>query len=382
MIDMQFSVGSIPVRVQPLFLVLIFIIAWLSTQSLPLMLIWAFVIFISVLIHELGHAITAKKYGQQVLIELFGMGGLTYRHGPQLKKWQDFIIVFNGPLAGFCLASFAYLFVKGFGAAIPNLLAYVFVVVFNVNVFWTIINLLPVYPLDGGHLLRIFFEGIMGFRGTQLAFLLSSICGLGLSFLFFMRNFWIAGALFFMFTFESFRQFQRVWQMSGHDQNQNLQALYKNAQAAQLAGQDEQALKIYLELREKTQKGVLFLTSTESAAQVLTQLGRFHQAYDLLRSVSGRLSGNGIKLLHQLAYELGYWQEAIQFGTQIFHLQPDYQIAVANSICHAILGEKEQAVGWFRAALDQGLPNPKEILQKREFDAIRGLDFIQNILNA
>lgn len=379
---MQFSFGSIPVRIQPFFLVLILLIGWLSTQSLPLTMVWAVVIFFSVLIHELGHALTAKSFGQSVMIELFGMGGVTYRNGPPLKKWQDFVIVFNGPLAGFCLGVVAYFIVRIVGAEPPNLLTYTLIVAFNVNIFWTIINLLPVHPLDGGHLLRILLEGLLGFRGTQAALLLSTLAGLGLSIFFFTTAFWIAGALFFMFTFESFRKFQSTLQLSSDDQNQELQDLFKEAEISRQSGDDEQALSQYLELREKTARGVLYLAATESAASLMAQMGRFQQAYELLQSISNQLSGQAMALLHQLAYQLGEWKEAIRLGNRLFQQQPDYQTAVLNSLCHATLGETEPAIGWLQAAIDEGLPNLVEISQKREYDTIRDHAAFQKIINS
>ncbi|MCE2982169.1 MAG: M50 family metallopeptidase, partial [Parachlamydia sp.] len=92
--------GKIPIRIFPFFWLLIVMIGWLNTQSIPETAIWAAVIFISVLIHEFGHALTAVAFGQEAEISLVGLGGLTKREGPTLAKWKDFIIVLNGPLAG------------------------------------------------------------------------------------------------------------------------------------------------------------------------------------------------------------------------------------------------------------------------------------------
>ena len=378
---MQFSIGSIPVRIQPFFLVLIFIIGWLSTQSLPLTFLWAIIIFISVLVHELGHALTARSFGQSAVVELFGMGGVTYRKGPPLKKWQDFTIVFNGPLAGFCLACLSYLLLKVVGTQSNTVFSYMLIITFNVNLFWTVINLLPVHPLDGGHLLRILLEGMMGFRGTQAALLLSSLIGLGFSIFFFTVYFWIAGALFFMFTFESFRKFQSTLQVKQSDQNEELQALFKQAQDAQQSGMNEQALGLFLKLREKTGEGVLYMGATESAAQILVQLERLPEAYELLRPITKKLSSGGLFLFHQLAYELGKWREAVNVGKQVYQLSQAYETAVVNSLCHAAMGEVEPSIGWLRAAIDAGLPNLSEVVKKREYDLIRDDDRFKKIIS-
>jgi stage IV sporulation protein FB len=379
---MQFSLGRIPVRIQPLFILIAILIGWLSTQSVLLAGVWAVIIFFSVLVHELGHALTALYFGQSAVIELFGMGGATYRQGPPLKKWQDFLIVLNGPMAGFLLSGVAYLLASFLSGAPLNLLLYALIVAFRVNLFWTVVNLLPVHPLDGGHLLRIFLEGIMGFRGTQAALLISSLAGLALSIFFFMVSFWIAGALFFMFTFESFRNFRSTLGLTGQDQNEELQALFRQAQTAMESGQDEAALQLLNELLAKAQKGVLFLAATELKAQLLARLGRLQQAYDCLHPLAGQLSGRSLELLHQLSYQLGHLKEAILLGNRCFQHDPHYETAVVNSLCHAALGEVEPAIGWLRASLDEGLPNLKDVMQKREFDLIRQHPAFQDLLKS
>ena len=185
-----------------------------------------------------------------------------------------------------------------------------------------------------------------------------------------------------MFTFESFRKFQSTLQLSSDDQNEELQDLFKEAEISRQSGDDEQALSQYLELRDKTARGVLYLAATESAASLMAQMGRFQQAYELLQSISNQLSGQAMALLHQLAYQLGEWKEAIRLGNRLFQQQPDYQTAVLNSLCHATLGETEPAIGWLQAAIDEGLPNLAEISQKREYDTIRNHAAFQKIINS
>ena len=56
-----------------------------------------------------------------------------------------------------------------------TILAYALEVAVNVNLFWTILNLLPVFPLDGGHLMKIMLEKVFGIRGIKFAFFVSML---------------------------------------------------------------------------------------------------------------------------------------------------------------------------------------------------------------
>jgi hypothetical protein len=77
--------GPIPVSIHPLFWGLAALIGWINSQSLMGMLVWMGIIFVSVLIHEFGHALTAVAIRQKANIQLVAMGGLTTFDGPKLK---------------------------------------------------------------------------------------------------------------------------------------------------------------------------------------------------------------------------------------------------------------------------------------------------------
>jgi stage IV sporulation protein FB len=68
-----------------------------------------------------------------------------------------------------------------------------------VNFFWTVINLVPVLPLDGGQLLRLGLEKWFDFKGLRYTFLVSGIFALLASFAMFATGNLLAGAIFFLF---------------------------------------------------------------------------------------------------------------------------------------------------------------------------------------
>src|SRR5690606_38971533 len=95
-------------------------------------------------------------------------GGVTQYDGPKLKKWQQFLIVFNGPFFGFLLFA-AATFCLQFAWSETPLLKVGLHLMQIANLFWTVVNLLPILPMDGGHLLRIVLEKFFGMKGLRIA---------------------------------------------------------------------------------------------------------------------------------------------------------------------------------------------------------------------
>lgn len=94
---MLYIPGRIPIIIHPAFWIFAAIIGYVNSLSLLGTLVWVAVIFISVLFHEFGHALTAFCFKQKPRIELVALGGLTYHEGKRLKFSKQFLIVFNGP---------------------------------------------------------------------------------------------------------------------------------------------------------------------------------------------------------------------------------------------------------------------------------------------
>ena len=108
--DLNFSLFGIPVRVHPLFWLVALLLGARSGGAAEIVT-WIVALFVSILFHELGHAMAARAYGFQPSITLYGMGGLAsynqpggYRsrgHGPL----GQVLISAAGPGAGFLLAA-------------------------------------------------------------------------------------------------------------------------------------------------------------------------------------------------------------------------------------------------------------------------------------
>lgn len=108
---------------------------------------WPVIVFGSILVHELGHAFTAQRLGLAVgNIELHMMGG-EVSHA-RTRPGGQLLISLAGPIAGLALGSAAL----ALSLVVPN--SSVLSVLVFVNIGWSLFNLLPVLPLDGGNALR------------------------------------------------------------------------------------------------------------------------------------------------------------------------------------------------------------------------------------
>lgn len=363
--------GKIPIRIFPFFWILVILIGWLNTETVLGTALWVGIITFSVLIHEYGHALTALAFGQQAEIDLVGLGGLTRRSGGHLRGWQEFLVVLNGPCAGFLLFILAYqlrFFING--EEFP-IWVYVLEVLVYVNLYWNILNLIPVLPLDGGHLMRVGLEGIFGFRGLKAALLISVVLAGLLSLLFFVAQYLFAAILFLMMAFESYRAWHDIRPLTQQDTSTNLRELLQEAEEDLKAGRKHEALSKLLHLREQSKQGLVFVTATQYMARLLAEQGEWRQAYDWLLPLETQLSPDYLRFLQQLAYRLEEWKEVIKAGNRAYQQEPRTDIALLNAIAHSVLVEAKPAVGWLRSAIQSGLPNVPQILHKQEFDSIR-----------
>ena len=182
--DLNFVLFGIPVRVHPFFwLVAVLLGPWRSGAGehvVVLLLLWVVAVFISILVHEMGHAVTMRAYGFRPWVTLYGLGGLaSYNHAQAYgskgnRPLSQILISAAGPGAGFLFAALivGVLFLTGFVTRIVfggpigidfdyardrfgSLRALFFVdQLLFINIAWGMINLLPVYPLDGGQISR------------------------------------------------------------------------------------------------------------------------------------------------------------------------------------------------------------------------------------
>lgn len=167
---LRFRLFNMPVTVRASFLLVAALIGFIGRQRVAETVAWIVIVFVSILIHELGHAFTARMYGSQVAIELNGLGGLTrWSVSPdQLTPGRRALIAAAGSAVGIVFGGLVWLIASQFGPYRP-LTAFILENTIWVNVFWGLVNWLPVRPLDGGHLLQSLLEKTAPKRAPQIA---------------------------------------------------------------------------------------------------------------------------------------------------------------------------------------------------------------------
>jgi len=175
--DLNFSLLGIPVRVHPLFWLMALLLGYHIMSDAASVLIWFAAVFIGVLVHEMGHALTMRAYGYYPWITLYSFGGLASYDQRYASRSTgsgplgQVLISLAGPGAGFLLAALLLLgivaagygkalYFFGTGMPIPRFFlpdsrqGDLLDQLLFVCVAWGVLNLLPIYPLDGGQIAR------------------------------------------------------------------------------------------------------------------------------------------------------------------------------------------------------------------------------------
>ena len=249
--DLLLRIFGIPVRVTPFFWLVAVFLGWDLVVSLEtllgkifgasphralILLLWILAVFLSLLIHELGHALAMRCYGLTSHIVIYHFGGLAIPDGvPFLassgraqRTSSQIIIAAAGPAAQLLAAALVLaavgasghqlLLLQLFGdfwpmpdapplANVPLHLAATFFVM--PSVFWAGLNLLPVYPLDGGQIAR---EALMSFgaeTGIRRSLALSIVTAGAVALYGFSRGDSFLGIMFALLAYSSYTTLQR-----------------------------------------------------------------------------------------------------------------------------------------------------------------------------
>jgi len=187
----RFTIFGVPVEIQPMFWLTGALLGGATTantqEDIMRVIVFIVIMAISILVHELGHALVGRRLGGgYATITLWGLGGLAYNHGGRFTKAGNFWRVAAGPGAGFALGLFVTLLLcLGFGLmgglnittwllfrqviASPTEEVISFIndggqkvaivrAFLQINFWWGVINLLPVLPLDGGRIVDLFVK--------------------------------------------------------------------------------------------------------------------------------------------------------------------------------------------------------------------------------
>jgi Zn-dependent protease/CBS domain-containing protein len=158
-------------------------------------IVFILTIFATVVLHELGHALAARRYGIETRdITLLPIGGVARLERMPRDPWQELVVAIAGPLVNVVIAAgLAVGILATGGSLLPEATTpenSLFVGTFAqrlllVNVFLVVFNLIPAFPMDGGRVLRAFLAMNLDYaQATQVA----AVIGQGIAFLFAMAG--------------------------------------------------------------------------------------------------------------------------------------------------------------------------------------------------
>jgi Zn-dependent protease len=169
--DLRWTMFGIPIRVHPMFWLFTAILGWSTLQrGFEFLLLWILCVFVSVLVHELGHVFAGRLFGASGQIVLYTFGGLAIGSSDLSRRWQRIGVYFAGPLAGFLLCGVVVLlYFLGDPESYPPLGEAALRYMIIVNLAWGVLNLLPIWPLDGGRISRDALDGLFPQHGARVA---------------------------------------------------------------------------------------------------------------------------------------------------------------------------------------------------------------------
>ncbi|MEL7497408.1 MAG: site-2 protease family protein [Planctomycetota bacterium] len=243
--DIRFQLFGHSVRIHPFFFVLPLLFGsglamsfgFADNLGVGLILV-SIIFFISILVHEFGHALAFRYNGVHSKIVLYLMGGLAIpeRHGwgkrTVVSSNQKMFISFAGPLAGFLLAGLLVLIGLAIGGTVAKFTDFGFIpvpfiqfdnpgIVQNqsvrllinggilINVFLNVLNLVPVFPLDGGQIAREFLMQMDPRDGQRNALYLSIATAVVIGIVGLMNRQTFLAIMFGLLAFENYQMMQR-----------------------------------------------------------------------------------------------------------------------------------------------------------------------------
>lgn len=242
--DLHFQLFGVPTRIHPGFWLVSFLLGFNVSEGgkypMPV-LIYIAVVFLSILIHELGHAFAMRRYGYSPRIVLYHMGGLaipeeSYSFGTRRSRrdaWSQILISLAGPGAGFLLAGVVIMMIfvgggKFWVEPLPSFIPWRFMPASSwpdavtklvsymlfINIFWGVINLVPVLPLDGGQVSRELFMLRDKYNGLRNAIMLSIGVGIVVAIALFSFDEQFAAIMFALLAVSNYLMLQQLGRYS------------------------------------------------------------------------------------------------------------------------------------------------------------------------
>ena len=209
----HFSLFGIPVRIEPWFWITLAFIGSAAGRGHPLgvfmVLVFILAGFVSILVHELGHAFTIRKYGLPTAISLIAFGGFASYPADVLSRKQSFLVTAAGPAIQIVLGVLAIAALFVLPMPPESLLRYFLIYLAWVSIVWAILNCLPIYPMDGGQMLA----AVLGPKRQKYVYLIGVFCAVFIGAMgYLVLNAWLLLIFMGFFAWKNWMDFQQSHQ--------------------------------------------------------------------------------------------------------------------------------------------------------------------------
>ncbi|MDA3032108.1 MAG: hypothetical protein O3B90_07240 [Actinomycetota bacterium] len=327
------------VHVQPGFVMFMLLIIVIYGSEFGLWLAGAIAVF--TLIHELGHAVSARRYGAHAEISLgFLAGYASYVPTRPISRSGHAIISFAGP--GIHIAtSVAVLLALGVNPLDQNSIDGS---VATYAIWWAgpaigMLNLIPILPLDGGNIVMQGLDRLLPGRAQRLMLLFSiALTGSAALLMFFSERFR---------GFAIFIAFLMITQLQMLGSSKEPVSPWTAAHTALQAGKQTKARRLLIAALSHSQQNAI-LTTLSIPADNLALL------VDLLPEPKPFGDPTNEYLLANVLISLGRFEDAAHYAAGSFERNPNTLSASAVARASGALGDQGTAIGWLRAAAEAG----------------------------
>jgi Zn-dependent protease len=193
-------VFGFPVHLDLSFVIVMAVLGWYPGVTLIDMVLWLLITPVAVLVHELGHAVLARTAGARPEIALAGFGGVTTYVPPRpLSRARSLAISLAGPVVGLALGVLL-IAVRQVVADGLDPLGWAYSAI-RIGIWtciaWSLLNLLPILPLDGGQAMRELLPGAPAVRERRAAAVSVVVAGVAAVFAYLYTSLFLA--LFLVF---------------------------------------------------------------------------------------------------------------------------------------------------------------------------------------
>jgi tetratricopeptide (TPR) repeat protein len=319
----------------------------------------AVIFFVSLLVHEYGHALAVRKFGKEAEVTLEGIGGFTSYDPRGLSEGQSFVVTLCGPLfTGLLVGVGYYLFKMG-----PSEMRFFSYCLMKLNICWLAVNLAPLVPLDGGRMALFALRRWLGYeRGERVTLWIGNItAAVGMLYFLMGENYLFAG----LFLFHGWKNYQ-IFQAGKREQNEF--ELYN--EAVLLLGKEEfERAKGLFEKLMRSKDEYIRVRASLGLANVLEKMGKVGKAIETLEKAEIQKIEKGEVLLCKLAYQGGNYALVEKLSIPLYEKYPTFEVALLNAKAFAGLGNGAFAAAWLETALLFG--EGDGALKDRAFDPVR-----------